>query len=1300
MMKGKKIMALLLSVIMMITMIPATVFGVEATGGETEQNQTVEAHKTAKLLEDGKTAEITMTVKGKQNTTANIGADVILVVDNSGSMNTPVPCKNKEFICHEPVRGWTYYECTDCYKKHYVKQKPDSCTGDQRRMVVAKKAAYTFVEKMLEDSSENNRVAIIPFTSVVDDSGKRSAVNFTTVKGKLDKCVKNMYASGGTSYTAALAKAQEFVEGRKVKTRPVYVIMMSDGAPGGCQDNTQYAQYNGTREAKALIKKGVTIYSVGISLSKTWEENAMKAVASKLNGNPLYQNVGNENLATDLKGVLGGIVGEIMSSGRNAIIEDWVNDTDFDISTIEIPEKYHDKLKKDSTDNKKLIWDIGTINEDELQTITFTVKLKDEKVKEGGTFYTNKDVTLSYIGSDGKEYNQGKEIIGHPQVTVVGKAIVTFRNNEPTHGVLSKVGVPTDDEGSIIIQNVPYGTAVNTLLPTTTGKTVKQVPYTFDKWTDEENKEVTFSDTVPMVVTGNVTYTAHWREKAEEKRSILVCYYKILKRGNTVPIEVDGDELVEKHEAYLGDEVVIEPSKYLNAAYFKDDLAAYNQNRTTAKKYPDKFLEKREDGTYKYTVEKADKTLNKNEIYIHVIYEMNEYSLKFKADSNGSVSGVREQTVVYGEDAEVVKAIPLENCRFVKWTKTTNDTTVDVAGANENLTVTNVTKAATYTAHFASNEYIVTFKPGLYGLLNEKKEDVIIRGIQHGATWNEAITKLPVIKPNENSGWVVNSRENWTPTLPERNTQITGPLTFTAQYNPTYIISYFTLEDYLNDKSPFDSKANNEITSGTVLNVTDIPQHEVKNIPDGYKKVFIVGIQETAITKPGTVVKVVYDKTAKDPTEIPVEKDGMAIVGVRHLFADGKKADISIWNQYQVSEGKEVVLNPLYEDPEYIGYKVAKATLTVKQEDKSKEEPIELTEIPAKINDLKAKAEYVVTYVYEKENTINITDRYDKDVQRSSMTWKKNETYTIKLQFSGRYTMVMKVTVNGKEVSLTNGNLVINQKFLKDNQIIVGEDNKLNIVFTYKKKSSGGGGGGSSSSKEKPTIIDEPKIPLSALETDEHFAYVFGYPDGTVKPENLITREEVTSIFYRLLKDEVRESFFTTKHEYLDVVMDRWSNKSIATLKNGAIITGYPDGEFKPARSITRAEFATIASRFDSLEVSEKDMFSDISGHWANKYINSAAQKGWINGYPNGTFKPDQNITRAEAMTLINNVLNRRVDKEGLLPNARYWKDNDVKRWYFTEVMEATNSHDYKRQDTTAVEKWTAIKGNKVWDEK
>ena len=238
------------------------------------------------------------------------------------------------------------------------------------------------------------------------------------------------------------------------------------------------------------------------------------------------------------------------------------------------------------------------------------------------------------------------------------------------------------------------------------------------------------------------------------------------------------------------------------------------------------------------------------------------------------------------------------------------------------------------------------------------------------------------------------------------------------------------------------------------------------------------------------------------------------------------------------------------------------------------------------------------------------------------------------------------------------------------------------------KKDSGRSSGG--------TIIEDTEIPLAELEKTDHFAYAIGYPEGLIKPLNEITREEVAMIFYRLLNDESRENLLSEANSFSDIDGQSWSNRAVSTLFNANIIKGYPDGTFRPQAQITRAEFATIAAKFDNLELGQISKLTDIAGHWAEEYITSSEIKGWVKGYPDLTFKPDEYITRAEAMTLINNVLGRIVRMENIHPDAILWTDVKETDWYYTIIIEATNSHDYTI-DENGDEIWTGLKANKVW---
>ena len=213
------------------------------------------------------------------------------------------------------------------------------------------------------------------------------------------------------------------------------------------------------------------------------------------------------------------------------------------------------------------------------------------------------------------------------------------------------------------------------------------------------------------------------------------------------------------------------------------------------------------------------------------------------------------------------------------------------------------------------------------------------------------------------------------------------------------------------------------------------------------------------------------------------------------------------------------------------------------------------------------------------------------------------------------------------------------------------------------------------------------------LEKEEHFNYVVGYPDGTIRPEGKITRAEVAAIFFRLLTDDARAEFDCRDNDFTDVEDGAWYNRSISTLAKAGILSGYLDGTFKPNAPITRAEMASIIARFDKLTETGKT-FNDIEGHWAQKYIELAATKGWLSGDGDGNFRPNDNIKRDETFAMINRVLERQVETvKDLLPQSEMnmWIDNmDEGAWYYKDVQEATNYHKCERIDQSIYEKWTA----------
>ena len=366
--------------------------------------------------------------------------------------------------------------------------------------------------------------------------------------------------------------------------------------------------------------------------------------------------------------------------------------------------------------------------------------------------------------------------------------------------------------------------------------------------------------------------------------------------------------------------------------------------------------------------------------------------------------------------------------------------------------------------------------------------------------------------------------------------------------------------------------------------------------------------------------------------------------------------------------------------------------------------------------ELKSKANGNMTYFGDDAENLN-EDNYRFKVlyapDADGFVWTINEhvsnfepvqlTYTVKLTKPetdpGTYgveDLKGEKDVSADKALFTNKRAVLNAKNSANASLKPLDFPKPSVSYTVKKSSGGSSGGGGG---RRPTVTIPDDVP-TGLNGDDHYAYIVGYPNGNVEPNGNITRAEVATIFFRLLTEEVRTANSTQSNSLSDVKRGQWFNHAVSTLSSMGIVKGHNDGTFAPNAPITRAEFAAIAARFDDKNTDTSSKFTDIASHWAKNEIGIAANKGWINGYPDGTFRPNQYITRAEAMTLVNRVLNRLPENSSdLLDSMIKWPDNsDASQWFYLAVQEATNSHDYSdKSDADKYEKWTKIRDARDW---
>ena len=345
---------------------------------------------------------------------------------------------------------------------------------------------------------------------------------------------------------------------------------------------------------------------------------------------------------------------------------------------------------------------------------------------------------------------------------------------------------------------------------------------------------------------------------------------------------------------------------------------------------------------------------------------------------------------------------------------------------------------------------------------------------------------------------------------------------------------------------------------------------------------------------------------------------------------------------------------------------------------------------------LNSKVDGNTTYFGATDTTKEIgSDNYrfkvECDSANDKFTWTINENVSnfAPVQLSYQVKLVNANTAAGTYKVLTNEYAKLTPKNSAGQVGMERTFNNPEVSYTV----SGGSGG-----SHKPTVTIPDDVP-TGLNGKDHYAYVVGYPDGMVYPQKNITRAEVATIFFRLLEDETREANMTKSNSYNDMKEGAWYTCAVSTLSKMSIIKGYEDGSFKPDASISRAEFAAIAARFDPDGDKTPATFSDVSSHWAKDEISIAANHGWIKGYEDGSFKPDQKITRAETMTLVNRVLKRLPEtKDDLHKDMKTWPDNQKESaWFYLAVQEATNSHYQNLKKDGTHEKWESMRETRDW---
>ena len=1193
---GKRLLTWVLVLVMTLSLLPLNVLADEVNSpvpGEVTATKSC----TAMPDEDGNYT-ITLTVQGNpvpstDTMTTPANADVVLVVDNSGSMESKVgtPCEapKNSFKNIDPLEIGALVQCQFCDAKYLWPFIPDVCTGQigvTKRIVAAKAVSEAFANSIL--NSKGNQIAIIGFSHGSDLGGidenaikvKQGLTNdIDAVKSKIDE----MEADGGTNYTAALQKACDYLNNRPVKDgRPGYVIFISDGAPGLSGESQADPKWNGSEQAASIRTAGYTLYTVGIALDDS-AAAYLKSMASN-EQDKHFINVTGTDYEAQLKDTLLQWADEIKETttmkpaGTGAVLTDVINTKQFEY--VEGSATGGLTVGEDSEGNKTVTWNIGEIPE---KDASVSFKIKAWAGVWGDGIHTNENVTLTYTNAKDELATMGKDVIGDPMVDIAAPTFTVTYNANGGSGT-----APVDSSS-------PY--EINSEVTILGQGDLTMEGHNFTGWNTEADgtgKSYAAGAKIEKL-TENVILYAQWTKQK----------FTVTWMNGTTQLETDKDVPYGATPEYNGNE----PTK------------AEDENNTYT------FLGWNTDQNATTKLETLPNVTADVTYYaIFSATAIPKYTLTYKANGgSGAPAAVSDNKADDTVDLDYSNQPTHaqqdgKNVIFIGWTETndsgkvySNGETLPSLADKVTFANSNITVYAVWGLDDNGN--------GVPDALEAKVTYKVEKGYWYDAatgqaTGSEIVCLRPLYKKSDNGVWK------------SCNATLGDSIPTGRAGNEGYTADGW----YKNDET---TKMTIDATTSVTGDVTYTFKYVPETKPDTYTVVLHLdgGTYTTAPKYTKTTDGYQYNLNAAtdkvNPTITTLNKNGYEFKG------------------WSLSKTAPQTL---------IGADETFAILSVQQ------------------NGLNGNHGKIDLYAVWQEIKYTVTYNLDGGTTTSNKTIFPDLTYgvdtpTIVNPTKAGYTFA------GWEPKVA--------KKVTDNATYKAQWNR-NYVPYYP--------------PVPPTVKIEDDDALG-LNTTDHFAYIVGYGNGEVRPQNNITRAEVATIFFRLLTDDVRDENLTKTNRYSDVAATSWYNTAVSTLSSMGIITGYPDGTFRPNAAITRAEFAAIAARFDNDGDKTAAKFSDIANHWAKDEISIAYNNGWITGYPDGTFGPQRDITRAETMTLVNRVLNRQPETEDdLLPNMTVWTDNaNPNAWYYLAVQEATNSHYYKFKTNSKYEKWTELRETRDW---
>ena len=1210
--KVKRTLSFLLTFVMLCSLLPMTAMAKELQPGE------VAASKTASYDAKNHEVTITMTVEGKEASQITPSkADVVLVVDNSGSMVSSVgePCKTPSSEFKDAGQGWV--ECPECGAQYIGWFVPDFCTGKkgkEPRIDTAKKVGKTFADSILSGEN-NNQMAVIGFAHgekgwLGSTDAIRQKLNLTDNVTDVKKTLDEMVADGGTDYTSALQEAYDMLNDRGETDRPGYVVFISDGAPGKQGSSIGDSNWDGSKQASAIKKAGYGLYTIGIALDDE-ADDYLESLASDNH----YQNVTGRNYASELEELLKEWAEEIntVPAGTNAVLVDTISEK----FTLK-PNQNVENLVFDY-ENNQVTWNVGEITE-EGKEVSFVVIPKEGVYDEN--IPTNEKANLTY-----------KDVNGKYQTLDVANATVNIP--APVEETVQLTYDMNGGTGENVTVKVPKGTVALDDVQNPTHDSVGDRAVVFKGWSTTQTEIIYEPDAVPTDlikttlenVTEPVTVYAVWAYETAQVPQTYPVQVVVYQNGNTeTPVVTKTIGSYEKGAPFNVDSLNI--SDYYNSDYGFETTGWFNDGKWNEYKNGQNPAPLQGEITINGWTNVICMVTDKYPVHVFAVTDGD------KANKEEIYSG----TALKGTDLiafldQNVTVPEKEGYNVDKWynwdwygNKYAEDTKVN-GWTNAYVTYTSNDTDRTVEVTFTVNSEYGSFTD--YG-----KGPVTFKGLPENSTEQYSVPKVTANAGYKFVGW----KGQGTDVIEWGADASTFGVPGLCYFPEGSDVGYASIEAVFEEVP----------VSGKTVEVT-----------------FTVNPEYGSFTEYGKGPVTFKNIDAESTQQFEVPKV-TANAGYKFVGWKGQGADVIEWDANASTFGVPGLC--YFAEGSNVGYASIAAVFE--------------KEGGGHTND------YYVTVIVDGKGKVK-AENYG--------TVGSNETEVIiipDVENSVKFTMepadgwkVDDVLVDGKSVG------DVDSYVLKDDVMLEGP--VLKVIF--EKKSSGGGGGGSHDKDD-----DKDKTPAKtpdALNGEDHFDYIVGDADGRVHPERNITRAEVASIFFRLLKDDVRSENLTDQNTFTDVSADAWYNVAVSTMSDMDIVFGRTDYQFDPDAYITRAEFAAIAARFDSGSYSGDDLFTDIEGHWAADQINRAAEKGWITGYPDGTFGPNRYITRAEAVTMINRVLNRMPkDKDALHEDMKVFVDNaDTNAWYYLAIQEATNSHEYKKDKDGVYETWTDVLPARDW---